>query len=65
MQTPIIVRVFLASSEELKQDREAVTELIQKLNDVYDGKIIFKLEIWEHFDNGYNGIPSQYRYDQK
>ncbi|MDD3036709.1 hypothetical protein [Bacteroides sp.] len=65
MSAPFIVRVFLASSEELKQDREAITQLIQKLNDVYDGKIIFKLEIWEHFDNGYNGIPSQDRYDEK
>lgn len=65
MSAPFIVRVFLASSEELKQDREAVTLLIQRLNDVYDGKIIFKLEIWEHFDNGYNGIPSQDRYDEK
>ena len=65
MSTPYIIRIFLASSNELKKDREEVILHIQKLNDIYDGKFMFKSEVWEHLDEGYNGKASQRRYNEK
>ena len=65
MTTPNLIRIFLASSSELKKDREEVIMHIHKLNDIYDGKFVFKPEVWEHLDEGYNGKASQRRYNEK
>lgn len=49
------IKVFLASSEELKYDRLAFSDLIRKLDNIYEKRgIRIKLFQWEDFDAAYN-----------
>ena len=59
------IRVFLASSEELKYDRLAFSDLIRKLDNIYEKRgIRIKLFQWEDFDAAYNDKRKQDEYNE-
>jgi hypothetical protein len=58
------IKVFLASSEELKADRNRFGNLIRKLSDKYEDRgIRIKLFEWEDYDAAYNGMKKQEEYN--
>jgi tetratricopeptide (TPR) repeat protein len=60
------IKVFLASSEELEDDRIKFGNLIRKLNVIYEKRgIQIKLFEWEDFDAAYNGISKQEEYNEQ
>ena len=59
------IKVFLASSEELKYDRLAFSDLIRKLDNIYEKRgIRIKLYQWEDFDAAYNDKRKQDEYNE-
>lgn len=59
------IKVFLASSEELKHDRLAFSDLIRKLDNIYEKRgIRIKLFQWEDFDAAYNDKRKQDEYNE-
>lgn len=58
------IKVFLASSKELKMDRLMFGDLVQRLNKIYE-PMGLKIELakWEDMDAAYNGCPKQEEYD--
>jgi tetratricopeptide (TPR) repeat protein len=60
------VKVFLASSEELKDDRINFGDLIRQLNDIFNKRgIEIKLLKWEDFNAAYTGMRKQDEYNEK
>lgn len=59
------IHVFLASSNELEEDRKEITELINQLNEViYEPEgIRIKLDKWERQNPAFKGERSQNEYD--
>ncbi|MEE1001122.1 MAG: tetratricopeptide repeat protein [Bacteroidales bacterium] len=59
------IKVFLASSEELEQDREAFGNFIRILDNLYEKRgIRIKLYKWEDFDAAYNNDGKQNEYNE-
>ena len=60
------IKIFLASSEELANDRNAFGNLVRRLDDIYEKRRIrIKLEPWEDFDAAYNNRRKQDEYNDK
>ncbi len=60
------IRIFLASSEELENDRNAFGNLIRKLNKTYQMRgIELDLFEWEDYDAAYNDRRKQDEYNEK
>lgn len=60
------IKVFLASSEELEDDRVRFGNLIRKLNEIYLKRgIEIKLFEWEDYDAAYNGVSKQEEYNEQ
>ena len=60
------IRIFLASSEELENDRNAFGNLIRKLNKTYQMRgIELYLFEWEDYDAAYNNRRKQDEYNEK
>ena len=59
------IKVFLASSEEMKDDRLLFGDFIRKLNELFNKreKKIVLLE-WEDLDASYNGVRKQNEYNE-
>ena len=58
------IMIFLASSEELKYDRDAFGNLVRRLDDIYEKRgIRLKLCPWEDFDAAYNDRRKQDEYN--
>ena len=61
-----IIKVFLASSEELKADRNTFGNLIRRLDDIYEERgIRIKLFEWEDCDAAYNNNRKQDEYNDE
>ena len=59
------IKVFLASSEELEQDREAFGNFIRRLDNLYEKRgIRIKLFEWEDLDSAYNNKRKQDEYNE-
>ena len=59
------IKVFLASSEELEQDREAFGNFIRRLDNLYEKRgIRIKLFEWEDLDAAYNDNRKQDEYNE-
>ena len=59
------IKVFLASSEELKYDRLAFSDLIRKLDNIYEKRgIRIRLFEWEDLDAAYNDKRKQDEYNE-
>ena len=59
------IRIFLASSNELKEDRDKFAAFITRLNKHYCPRgYEFILEVWEFLDPAYNNQPKQDEYDE-
>lgn len=60
------IKIFLASSEELADDRKAFGNLVRKLDDIYEERgIRIKLFEWEDYDAAYNGVRKQDEYNEQ
>lgn len=58
------IKIFLASSEELKEEREKFGNLIRRLDDRYLKRgIHIKLLVWEDLDPCYNNVRKQDEYN--
>ena len=58
------IKVFLASSEELKDEREKFGNLIRRLDDIYLKRgIHVQLLMWEDMDSCYNNVRKQDEYN--
>ena len=59
------ISVFLASSDELKNDRNSFSDLIRSLDDIYEDRgIRIKLQKWEDFFAYCTGTRTQDQYNQ-
>ena len=59
------IKVFLASSEELEQDREAFGNFIRRLDNLYEKRgIRIRLFEWEDLDSAYNDKRKQDEYNE-
>ena len=59
------IKVFLASSEEMEYDRLAFSDLIRKLDNIYEKRgVRIKLYQWEDFDASYNDRRKQDEYNE-
>lgn len=59
------IKVFLASSEELANERKEIADLVLNLNEIYSDKdISIKLIKWEYLGKTYNGVRKQEEYNQ-
>lgn len=60
------IKVFLASSEELDNDRNAFGNLVRRLNNTYEKRGV-KIELfeWEDYDAAYNDRRKQDEYNDK
>lgn len=59
------IKVFLASSEELANERKEIADLVLNLNEIYSEKgITIKLIKWEYLGKTYNGVRKQEEYNQ-
>ena len=59
------IKVFLASSEELEQDREAFRNFIRRLDNLYEKRgIRIRLFEWEDLDSAYNDNRKQDEYNE-
>ncbi|MDR1527593.1 MAG: hypothetical protein LBS46_08015, partial [Dysgonamonadaceae bacterium] len=66
MNAQRIIKVFMASSDELEGDRAVFGNLIRRLNDLYRNRGIYiELFQWEDFDASYNGRRKQDEYNDK
>ena len=60
------IKIFLASSDELKNDRNAFGNLVRRLDGIYEKRgIRIKLFVWEDADAAYNNRPKQDEYDDE
>jgi len=60
------IKVFLASSEELEQDRRNFGYLVDELNSHYSKRgVKIELLMWERFDSAYNGKRKQDEYNEQ
>ena len=65
MATNRKITIFLASSEELKNDRNSFSDLIRALDDIYEDRgIRIKLQKWEDFFAYCTGTRTQDQYNQ-
>ncbi len=65
MATNRKITIFLASSEELKNDRNSFSDLIRSLDDIYEDRgIRIKLQRWEDFFAYCTGTRTQDQYNQ-
>ena len=65
MSTNRKITIFLASSEELKNDRNSFSDLIRSLDDIYEDRgIRIKLQRWEDFFAYCTGTRTQDQYNQ-
>ena len=54
------IKIFLASSDELRQERIAFGNLVRKLDKIYERRgIRVELFEWEDYDAAYNGQRKQ------
>ncbi|MDR2474845.1 MAG: hypothetical protein LBD45_03210, partial [Bacteroidales bacterium] len=61
-----IIKIFMASSDELEADRAVFGNLVRRLNDMYKKRGIYiELFQWEDFDAAYNGKRKQGEYNDK
>ena len=61
-----IIKVFMASSDELEGDRAVFGNLIRRLNDLYRKQGIYiELFQWEDFDAAYGRERKQEEYNEK
>ena len=66
MDTTRTIQVFLASSEELKNDRNTFGNLVRRLDDIYKKRgIRIKLFEWEDYDAAYNNRRKQDEYNDE
>ena len=66
MQDSKIIKIFLASSEELENDRNAFGNLIRRLDNRYEKQgIRIKLFEWEDYDAAYNNKRKQDEYNEE
>ena len=55
------IKIFLASSEELAEERIRFGDFIRQLDDMYEVRDYrIKLYKWEDFPSGDNGKPKQF-----
>lgn len=60
------IKIFLAASEELENDRNAFGNLIRRLDNIYEQRgIRIKLFEWEDYDAAYNNCRKQDEYNEK
>ena len=60
------IKIFLASSEELAEERIRFGDFIRQLDDMYEVRDYrIKLYKWEDFPSGDNGKPKQDEYNEK
>ncbi len=60
-----IKKIFLASSAELKEDREAFERMLARLNPQWRGRdIIFDLIVWENFIDAMSPAGLQKEYNK-
>ena len=60
------IKIFLASSEELENDRNAFGNLIRRLDNIYEKQgIRIELFEWEDYDSAYNDRRKQDEYNDK
>lgn len=60
------IKIFLASSEELAEERIHFGDFIRHLDDMYEVRDYrIKLYKWEDLPSGYNGKPKQDEYNEK
>ncbi len=60
------IKIFLASSEELTDDRNAFGNLVRKLDNIYEKRgIRIELFEWEDYDAAYNNCRKQDEYNAK
>lgn len=60
------IKIFLASSDELKPDRESFGNLVRKLDRIYEKRgVRIDLFEWEDYDAAYNNVPKQDEYDEQ
>ena len=58
------IKIFLASSDELKDDRMAFGNLVHRLNKIYEKRgVHIELFEWEDFDAAFNGVRKQDEYN--
>ncbi|MBR2772819.1 MAG: tetratricopeptide repeat protein, partial [Bacteroidales bacterium] len=61
-----IIKIFLASSDELKNDRNAFGNLVRRLDMIYEKRgIRIELFEWEDADAAYNNRPKQDEFDDE
>lgn len=61
-----IIKIFLASSEELENDRMAFGNLVRRLDKIYERRgIRVELFEWEDYDASYNGLRKQDEYNEQ
>jgi TPR repeat protein len=59
------IKIFLASSEELKDERNTMADLILHLNKLFKGRgLEFELEKWEYLDASMTGMRKQDEYNE-
>ena len=60
------IKIFLASSEELENDRNAFGNLVRKLDKIYEKRgIRIELFEWEDYDAAYNDRRKQHEYNDQ
>ena len=58
------IKIFLASSEELQNDRDAFGNLVRRLDKIYEKRgIRIELFEWEDYDAAYNSRRKQDEYN--
>lgn len=66
MQNAKIIKIFLASSEELENDRNAFGNFVRRLDDIYEKQgTRIKLFEWEDYDAAYNDKRKQDEYNEE
>jgi tetratricopeptide (TPR) repeat protein len=66
MSTSRIIKIFLASSEEMEIDRNAFGNLIRRLDKIYEQRgIRIELFEWEDYDAAYNDRRKQDEYNDR
>lgn len=60
------IKIFLASSDELQDDRNAFGNLVRRLDRIYE-KVGIRIELfeWEDYDAAYNGMRKQDEYNEQ
>ena len=60
------IKIFLASSEELENDRMAFGNLVRRLDKIYEKRgMRIELFEWEDYDAAYNDCRKQDEYNEK